>query len=810
VPLIFLSFAWITGLYLGAEATGWCLSPAFMLTALAPLPLLIFMRQRRKMIILISLGVIIFFGAASYSQQTIYSIDNSDLRSFNDSGVIEIRGMVARDPDVRDSSTHLYFSATELKTDEGWREVDGTALLFVPRYPAYDYGDILAVTGKAETPARLDDFDYENYLAHQGIYTTIVFPAIQLQERGRGIKPLSWIYTLRNGMSQTLAEMLAEPQASLAQGMILGMRGNIPPETRDDFNHTGTAHLLAISGLHLGIMAGVVLGLGLWLFGKRYYLYAWLALAAIWFYAIIAGLQPPIIRAAIMTSLFLFAEILGRQRSAINALAFAAAIMAGISPFILGDASFQLSFLAMAGLIFLFPPLKALGEKAFGASTDKTEALPSTAIFIINAVSVTLAALIAVWPVVAYYFGTVSLVGPLATFLVLPVLPAVIISGALAGLAGLIALPVAQAFGWLSWLFLSYMTSVIGGLSSLPLSHIEIGGFNPTLLWIYYLLIAAIVWFITFHKNPSGVASAATSIIKSAVRKSVHTASRIPFKWVMPPLLIIAIVISFGAASMPDDSLHVSFLDVGQGDAILIQKGSQQVLIDGGPSPQALNLALSDKMPFWDRTIELIVLTHPHQDHLGGLVEALRRYHVEQVLQPDSADESPLYAEWLKQVETKGVANVTAQSGQRITLDGAVIEVLNPQAVPLSGTQSDTDNNSVVLRLTSGKVSFFLTADIMEDTEWELIKQRNALSSSVLKVAHHGSQTSTTPEFLTAVNAQAAVIMAGRDNKFGHPDKKVTERLDDTIGEDYVYCTATHGTVEFITDGERLWVETAN
>ncbi|GAH86578.1 unnamed protein product, partial [marine sediment metagenome] len=218
------------------------------------------------------------------------------------------------------------------------------------------------------------------------------------------------------------------------------------PSIKANLSHTGTAHLLAISGLHLGIVAGILLAIGIWLFGRRHYTYIWLALGIIWLYALLTGMHPPVVRGAIMASLFLTAELLGRQRSAITSLAFAAAIMIGITPQILWTASFQLSFLAMTGLIFLTPPLMALGRKAVNAILGEDGTAVSIAKVITDSFSITLGAIIAVWPVIAYYFGIISFVGPLATFLALPVLPGIIITGALAGGLGLIALPVAQEF----------------------------------------------------------------------------------------------------------------------------------------------------------------------------------------------------------------------------------------------------------------------------------------------------------------------------------------------------------------------------
>ena len=279
-------------------------------------------------------------------------------------------------------------------------------------------------------------------------------------------------------------------------------------------------------------------------------------------------------------------------------------------------------------------------------------------------------------------------------------------------------------------------------------------------------------------------------------------------KWVILSLVAAAIMVWLFAVTTPDNNLHVSFLDVGQGDAILLQKGNQQVLIDGGPSPQAIGLGLGEKMPFWDRTIELVVLTHPSADHVTGLVEVLNRYNVKQVLYPDLAYASEIYDEWLRLVQKKGIKYTLAQAGQQIDLGGGVVlEVLNPPRPLLTGTESDIDNNGMVLRLSMDEISFLLTADTMWETELELIHNRANLNSTVLKVGHHGSDTSTTPQFLAVVNPRIAVISVGADNEYGHPADEVMTRLREKIGMENIYRTDEDGTIEFITDGKRMWVK---
>ncbi len=689
MALIYLSCAWLAGIFLGSKFN---LPPALISIGLAPLPLFFFARQHRKLLILTSLCLFTLLGGAFYSPPTLPT------------------------------------------NDEGYLQPE-------------------------------------------------------------------WVYSLRNHLSRTIAEVLPEPQASLAQGIVLGIRGNIPSSVKTDFINTGTAHILAISGQNLSIVAGMLLSLFIWLLGKRHYLYIWLSLSIIWFYVLLTGVHPPVVRGAIMASLFLAAELLGRQRSAITALAFAAAVMVGISPRVLWDASFQMSFVATAGLIFVYPLIQSAGRKTVGATLGEGGIAVSIANLIIDNFSVSLGATLAVWPLIAYYFHIISWAAPVATFFALPVLPGIIVTGALAGVLGLIALPVAWGIGWCAWFFLSYLLLVVKVFAAIP--FIEGIQVDTIIIWVYYSALMLFIWLCSNKDRMAKV----TDWLKSGIDKSSSLFSRMPKKWVVTPLLVVAILVSVTVATLPDDNLHISFLDVGQGDAILIQRGSQQILVDGGPSPQAVVLALGKAMPFWDRTIDLVVLTHPHIDHVTGLVEVLNRYRVEQVLYPDLEYESPLYDEWLGLLREQDIEYTLAQSGQEIDFSsGVTLEVLNPPKPLLTGTESDVDNNGVVLRLKMGRVSFLFTADIMREAEFELIARRANLTSTVLKVAHHGSATSTSKEFLAVVNPRLAVISVGQGNPFGHPSGEVMDRLEEKLGQENIYRTDKNGTIDFITDGERLWV----
>ncbi|MBI4286626.1 MAG: DNA internalization-related competence protein ComEC/Rec2 [Chloroflexi bacterium] len=798
--LVYVGCAWVAGIWLGSKLH---LPPLFLLSGLIPFCLLLPLRRRRRLIIAAGLGLLSLLSGMAWGSRPP---DPSRLQLYNDRGKVELRGIVSKAPEVRDRTTHIYLAATEIKTSGTWQKTAGTALLIVPRYGQYAYGAVLEVAGTPEMPPRLDDFDYRGYLAHQGIYTIIYYPKLTVLETGRGSPPLAWIYALRERLSGTLAEVLPEPQASLAQGILLGMRGNIPQEVRDDFARSGTTHILVISGHNLTIVTGILLSLGVWLLGRRRFLHVWPALAIIWLYTLLTGASPPVVRSAIMASLFLLAEVAGRQKSAGISLVFAAAVMVGISPPVLWDASFQLTVLAMAGLIYVAPPLQSAGKRLIQARLGEAGPASAAAGFAVDSFAVTLGTLIAVWPVIAYYFGFVSLVAPVATVLVLPVLPAIIVTGGIAVGTGLFFLPLGQVVAWLAWLFLSYMLLVVKEAAALPLAYIRVDEFNPVWLWPYYIVLVAAYWAIRKGVTFSNMSSRVTQSLKSGLAKSGDFIALVPRKWVMPPLVVLAVIAVLTAANMPDGRLRVSFLDIGQGDAILVQQGSRQVLVDGGPSPQAINLQLGKVMPFWDRTIELVILTHPHSDHLAGLLEVLRRYRVQQVLYPDLVADSPEYREWRRLIEAEGASVAVAQAGQQISLGEVSLAVLNPQSRLLQGTESDIDDNGVVLRLSKGKVSFLLTADITAAAELELLANRADVASTVLKVGHHGSETSTSQVFLNVVRPQIAVISAGKDNPYGHPHQDVLGRLQQD--EVNIYRTDAQGTIKFTTDGERLWVKT--
>ena len=725
-----------------------------------------------------------------------------------------VQGVVISDPEAVGSATRFRFDVDRIRSGGTWVDESEDALVTV-RVPAdlarlrdgpyIRYGDRLELEGTLDAPPDIEEFDYPSYLARQGISSVMSFPESSLVSQGHGIAFYRWLYNARQQLADSLTQVVPEPQASVGQALLLGLRQDLPEDLVDDFRSTGTSHVLAISGLHIGIVLGLSLAVSQRALGRRRQLYLVAPLVIIWLYALISGMSPSAARAAIMGTAYLAALLVGRPRSVLPALGFAAAVMVAINPNVLWSISFQLSFAAMAGIAVLSEPLSERFQILYKNRFGREAVLPSTVAAGAYAAAATIAAILATLPLVAFYFREVSLVGLPTSLLVLPAVPFVVVIQATTGLLGLVSSGLAQPLGWVAWLFTAYISEVVRLVARLPGASINTGSVAPVLVWTYYGVF--VFWF-----AKALVRRAASFVVSGILRDfgPLQLFQRAVAWWVIGPAVAVALLLWIAAFSLPGSRLHVTFVDVGQGDAAFITTpDGQQIVIDGAPDPLEMVRFLGRKMPFRDRSIDLVVLTHPHADHANGLIEVLHRYDVRGILETGIDYDGAPYQAWRRSVGEESATVVKAQSGQLVRLGGGVVlQVLSPPASPFRGTASDVDNASVVLRLVYRDVSFLLTGDMFSEAEGALVRGDVPIDSDVLKVGHHGSRSSSSEAFLDGASPSVAVVSAGEDNRFGHPHPETIQSLLRHVPESLLFLTADHGSIEFTTDGRSLEVKT--
>jgi competence protein ComEC len=790
-PLVPIAVSWLIGLVV---AHHWLvplgIPPlSLVLLSLLPLAALGLWWQDRALRLGAACALALFVAALRYGAAVPDAMDPGLVSAYNGQGWVTLEGIVRAAPDVRDTWTQLTVEAHSVELDASLHQVTGQVLVRIPRYPEYTLGDRLRVSGLLETPDDIEGFSYRQYLANRGIYS--VMTRAHVQKLGEvGTNPLqAALLSVRERGHERIAQLLPDPEASLLQGIVLGTRRGIPAELYDDYNRTGTSHIIVISGSNIAIVAALFSLVFGRLLGKRPAY--WLTIAGILLYVLLVGGDAAVVRAGLMGGLFATAVYLGRRATAYVSLFAAAVMLTLIRPLALWDVGFQLSFAATLSLILFTPALEQRLARALAGFAPKALLGALSA-----AIVVTVAAQVLTIPLILYHFGRLSLVSPLANLLVVPVQPAIMTMGGATTLAGLVPLlaPLAQALAWGTWLMLAYTNTVVTWMASWPLASFDVGEVGPGWLVAYYAGVAGAAWLWRNRQN-------------------------LTIPQLFPARRSVQAVLSFSAAGvflawvavlqLPDGKLHVAFLDVGQGDAVLITTPTgQQILVDGGPSPAALTTALGRQMPFWDRAIDLMIMTHADADHITGLAEAAARYELGGWLDNGEAGEDATYAVCLARLQEDQLAPHAVRAGQELTLEqGIALQVLHPPPGPAASPSADANNRSLVLRLRWRSVSFLLTGDVDAEAERQMLEAARPLSATVLKVAHHGSDSASTAEFLAAVDPDYAVISVGKDNAFGHPATGVLQRLD-ALGDAIILRTDEQGTIEFTTDGQSLWIHT--
>ncbi len=346
-----------------------------------------------------------------------------------------------KEPDIRVDNIKLTVES---------EDVPGRVLLTVGRYPEYQYGDELKISGKLQTPHEFEDFNYQDYLAKDGIYSVMYWPEIEKIGENNGFTTsiMRGILGFKDKLRKSIYKNMSPPHSSLLGAMILGDKSRLPADLKERLNKTGVRHITAISGIHIMILSGILMSLGAWL-GLRGIKTFYLAVSLLTLYIIMVGLPSSAVRAGIMGGLWILAKALGRQRGSVRPIVFAAALMLVQNPLLLRwDIGFQLSFLAVLGMVYLMPELKRWVK--------------------LDILAMTLSAQVFTLPILIYNFGYFSLAGLVTNILIVPLLAYVLGFGFIFGLAGIFSQTLGWILSWPCWLLLTYIVKIIDWFSKTP------------------------------------------------------------------------------------------------------------------------------------------------------------------------------------------------------------------------------------------------------------------------------------------------------------------------------------------------------
>lgn len=508
-----------------------------------------------------------------------------------------------------------------------------------------------------------------------------------------------------------------------------------------------------------------------------------------------------------MFTVYLFARLLGRQRSVLPPLALAGAIMLAIDPPILRSISFQLSFAAVMGIALLSAKFAGRGGDVIQTSSLVPALLKRPIIGIVYGMSVSLAATVATAPLVAFHFGEVPIWGIPSTLLIVPVLPLFIGGSVLVAVAGAISDHLIPIAGILPHGFGNYISFVADLFSGLPVGPVRADGWSTRLIVGWYGIVLLTLnrrvvrsWILGALEQVGSLNQ--TSPLEAGINQRLHRhrTYTVASIWIVAAVSLVGFVVSEPASN----DLTVTFFETNRGDMIFIETPSgTRLLVDGGDDPELAVRNIESVLPPLDRRIDVVLSTHPDADHLGGLQRVVEQFEVGTIIDSGVPHDSNIYESWADFIRSE--PNVSAASvGMMIALDQEVVlTVLQTQCVVVEC--SNFNDESVVARLDYRDVSFLLTGDITASAEFDLIQTGQPVRSTVLKVGHHGSRTSSTQAFLDAVDPALAIVTTGIKNQFGHPHEDVIERLNTQLSPENVFVTRDNGTLTVTTNGERLW-----
>lgn len=616
-------------------------------------------------------------------------------------------------------------------------------------------------------------FSYHAYLKKKGIYSIgYLIGNLKLINKKRGL--LNWFIELKIKMLDVINKSFNNPYQGVVKALLLGERDNLPLNWEDNFTAAGVNHLLAISGLHIGFIMVIMVKLFSYIniIPEKLKLFFISLLLVI--YIIISGFRPSVFRAGILSVLYLWAPVFNREADIYNILGITALINLIINPYTLFMVGFQLTYTVLIMILLWQEYIK----QWFGSF-----------------LSVSIAAQLGSLPITAYYFNIVSPIGIITNIWAIPLVGLIVLFSFIGLIFGLIYLPFSYLIFFVVKSFLSLLKNGVFLTANISFGSFELA--SPPM----YLLIVIYLFLLSY---PYLQKKRAVPLNKERV--SIK-------KGIVVSLLIICMLIS---NFFPVNSgLKVIFFDVGQGDSIFLRLPDDRcILIDGGGRiGKDTNSGEKIILPFFKkegiRKIDLVIITHFDSDHALGILNIIEKRDVKKLVIPENYDKNQLAKDILSIAEKKNITVKKIKRGDDFETAGVLFQVLHP--FEKSNSFSDNRNdNSIVLKIKYHSFTMLLTGDLEEKGENALIlkdnkSKKNYLNCNILKLGHHGSNTSSSYKFLKRVSPREAIVSVGNNN-YGHPAPEVVFRLN-KLNIRY-WKTLERGAVVINTDGEYYKIKT--
>ncbi|MCC6568442.1 MAG: ComEC/Rec2 family competence protein [Anaerolineales bacterium] len=782
LPLVWVSFAFLAGIVLASmvSLSSWIwVGVAILFIVLAVfarvvLPRLHLSSFNLHPFIFVLLSALAF-GSARY-QFSVPDFDAFHIAFYNDRNYdLLITGYLVEPPDYRDSYTNLRLKVTAVDTGDGDLPAEGLLLARVDANQTFQYGEIIRLRGKLKTPPENEDFSYRDYLAAQNIHSYMSSAEVTILP-GNGSNLFSAaLYALKERSLANIYRIFPDPESSLLAGILLGVDTGLTKELQDAFKNTGTAHIIAISGFNISIIAGIFFTMFSRMFGPRWG--SGLAVLGIIFYTLLVGGDAAVVRAAMMGTSALLARQVGRRQFALNTLLAVAMLMCAWNPLYIWDVGFQLSFFATLGLILYAEPFSQVAAnllaRYFPQSTVEKIIQPLSGFVLL-----TFAAQLTTIPIMAYHFQRISLVSFIANPFILPAQPAVMILGGLAVILSLVWIPLGQLAAWVVYPFALYTIRIVELFDRVPHGTIFLGDFSLGFVILFYAALLSLTfgWSALRERIHSLRAKAGTLGAGSAV-----------------VLLTIALLLIWRAASSaPDRLLHVTFLDVGSADAVFIKTPSgKNILINGGPSVTILSDELGRRVSAFNRSLDWLIVASTDEEQVASLPRVLDRYTPDNVLWSGNRQGSFSSRVLYEYLTLQAIPVTFAETNHTLDLgDGATLRLLTTGARG-SVLLIEWQNFRAILPI---GMSFEAIAEL-----------RDGLSVgpvSVLSLADSGYAPSNPPQWIANLNPELIVLPVAAGDENGMPDDETLEAVQDHE----LLRTDQNGWIEITTNGEQMWV----